>query len=105
MTQFKSLAIPAIAFATAMAVSTPVSAGKIENACNASDRRASSRSLCSCIQSVADQLLTRREQSTAAKFFKDPHQAQEIRQSDNSRDEKFWVRYKQFGSVASRRCS
>ncbi|MEM1129236.1 MAG: hypothetical protein AAGH83_01810 [Pseudomonadota bacterium] len=83
----------------------PVVAGPIERACNQSDRRAASRSLCNCIGHVADQLLTRGEQRQAAKFFNDPHRAQETRMSDRQSDEVFWQRYKQFGSIATQRCS
>lgn len=87
-----------------LATLAPVHAGSIENACISSGRRAANHSTCSCIQRVADQLLTGSEQRLAATFFKDPHKAQEVRQSDSTSDEKFWRRYKQFGSVASSSC-
>ena len=81
-----------------------VEASTIRNACMGSDRRAATASLCSCIQSVADQILTAQDQRTAAKFFKDPHAAQEIRQSDRARDEAFWQRYRAFGDTARKVC-
>ncbi|OSP55689.1 hypothetical protein BV911_06160 [Pseudoruegeria sp. SK021] len=81
-----------------------VHAGKIENACVDSGRRGATRSVCTCIQSVANRTLTNRDQRIAASFFKDPHRAQEVRQSDRSTDESFWKRYKAFGSVASQSC-
>lgn len=104
MTLFRYLLIAAVVLGTPMVVSTPVEAKQIEKACNASDRR-TSRRLCKCIQGVANQLLTSREQREAAGFFKEPHRAQELRTSDNSRDEDFWKRYKQFGALASQRCN
>ncbi len=86
-----SLASPALAF------------GKIERACIKSDRSAS-RSLCKCIQRVANNELTRSDQKLAAKFFKEPHLAQETRQSDSSTKERFWKRYKEFGKQAATSC-
>lgn len=77
--------------------------GKIERACMRSDRQAS-RSQCKCIQRVANNQLTRRDQKLAAKFFQDPHLAQETRQSDSRSKERFWKRYKAFGQAASKAC-
>lgn len=79
-------------------------AGLIEKACNKSDRQAASRSLCGCIQDAADLTLSPRDQKLAATFFKDPHRAQVIRQSDNASHEAFWLRYKSFGSTAEAYC-
>ena len=44
-------------------------------------------------------------QGAAAKFFKDPHMAQEVRQSDRARDEELWRRYKAFGRQAAATCN
>jgi len=84
----------------------PVSAvaGTMSNACMKSDRKAKSRKLCRCLQSVADQNLSRRDQKLAASFFKDPHKAQKTRQSDKHSNEQFWKRYKEFGSVFAASC-
>jgi hypothetical protein len=79
-------------------------AGPIERACIAAGRQAASGRLCRCIQHVADQTLTRADQRFAAKFFGDPHKAQEIRQSENDRHEAFWLRYKEFGISAAALC-
>ena len=76
-----SLALPLIAGAAG--------AGTVERACLRSDRPAS-RALCGCIQQAADVTLSRRDQRLAASFFRDPHQAQVVRQSDRGRDEAFW---------------
>lgn len=77
----------------------------IRKACLKAGRTGATRELCSCIQSVADQRLKRKEQKLAASFFKDPHQAQVIRQSDNHKHEAFWTRYKAFGAAAEDTCS
>jgi hypothetical protein len=82
----------------------PVFAGPMERACNKSERRASNRSLCNCIQQVADFKLSNKDQRLAASFFKDPHKAQAIRQSDSRSHEAFWQRYKDFASVAGASC-
>lgn len=87
-----------------LAASMP-QAGPISSACIRSDRDAASRRLCNCIQSVANQKLSRTDQKVAASFFKDPHKAQEMRQSDRRGHERFWLRYKAFGQTASATCS
>lgn len=80
-------------------------AGPISNACIQSDRQSASRGLCNCLQHVANGELNRTDQRLAASFFKDPHKAQEIRQSDRRSHEKFWLRYKDFGETAAALCS
>lgn len=79
-------------------------AGLIETACMKSGRTGG-LALCNCIQQVADITLSRSDQRQAAKFFSDPHQAQEIRQSDHSSHEAFWQRYKNFGATAEAYCA
>lgn len=96
-----------LAFATlavAFTAST-VHAGMIESACLKSSRKGVSRQLCGCIQQAADLTLDRSDQRMAAKFFRDPHQAQEVRQSSSRSHEAFWQRYKEFGSTAEAFCS
>lgn len=83
---------------------TPAAAGPMSSACMKSDRKAKSRKLCRCMQSVANQELTRRDQKLAATFFKDPQKAQDIRQSDRSSHEQFWKRYKAFGATFAASC-
>lgn len=83
----------------------PAQANKIERACMKSDRKAANRQLCGCIQQVADMTLKSRDQSKAAKFFEDPHKAQELRQADGRANEAFWQRYKAFGATAEQFCS
>ncbi|MDY6860576.1 MAG: hypothetical protein SWN98_14685 [Pseudomonadota bacterium] len=79
-------------------------AGAIESACLSSGRKGVSRAMCGCIQDAADLTLNRGDQRLAATFFRDPHKAQEIRQSDNRGHEAFWLRYKAFGTAAETFC-
>lgn len=78
--------------------------GVIDRACRKSDRSAATPQLCSCIQKVANKSLSLVERRKAAKFFSDPHMAQEIRQSDRSSDETLWKKYKAFGERARATC-
>ena len=94
----------AIAVLAAWAATGMAEAGAIERACLSSDRP-KTRSLCGCIQQAADVTLNGRDQRTAARFFADPHRAQEVRQSDRSSHEAFWQRYQRFGATAEAYCS
>lgn len=96
---------PIAAIVALLVCTNPLTAGVIERACNKMDRKAATRSTCSCVQQVADQKLSYTDQRKAAKFFKDPHLAQETRQSDNAATERFWLRYKAFGTSAGQICS
>lgn len=78
--------------------------GPMQTACLRADRRAADRQLCGCVQAVANASLSRSDQSRAVKFFKDPHNAQETRQSDRASDEAFWKRYRSFVERAERTC-
>ncbi|MFU8863809.1 MAG: hypothetical protein ACNA7O_07830 [Rhodobacterales bacterium] len=80
-------------------------AGPIDRACMASDRKARSLRLCTCIQQVADRTLSRSDQRMAARFFRDPQRAQDIRQSDNQSHAVFWRKYRAFGETAAATCS
>ncbi|MEL6168249.1 MAG: hypothetical protein AAFR35_06135 [Pseudomonadota bacterium] len=79
-------------------------AGAIERACLGSDRAAGNRALCDCIQDAANLTLSGTDQQLAASFFKDPHRAQEIRQSSRRTHEVFWERYVEFGAMAETFC-
>lgn len=82
----------------------PFANGPIQRACMNSDRKARSRELCGCIQAVADQTLSGGEQSRAVSFYRDPHSAQETRQSDLPADEAFWKTYTNYANTAQRIC-
>ncbi|WP_246253545.1 hypothetical protein [Sulfitobacter maritimus] len=79
--------------------------GPIQKACLADGRRGASQARCGCVQAVADQTLSWSEQRTGVKVFRDPHRLQEMRQSDNARDNAFWSTWKAFGQSAAAACS
>ena len=83
----------------------PAQADIVERACNLSDRRAATRSLCRCIDQVAQQRLTLADRKMVVRFFKDPDMAQKIRMSDRRSHEDFWERYVAFSQTASAICS
>jgi hypothetical protein len=93
--------------ATAALILTPlmVEAGPISRACMASDGKGRSAQVCGCIQQVANRTLDRSDQRLAAKIFKKPQMAQDIRMSDSRQHEVFWKKYKAFGTTASATCS
>ena len=94
------------ALAAAAAPTPPAQAasGEISRACRISDRPAATPRLCRCIQRVANETLNRSERRKAARFFSDPHRAQEIKMSNRGSDERFWKRYKAFGELAQAIC-
>lgn len=100
----KLLTLALLGALAAPVLTAPAEAGVMSRACMVSDRKAKSRNLCNCVQRVANAELSRSNQRLAAKFFKDPHKAQEIRQSDNPLYEKFWKKYKIFGAKVGRDC-
>jgi hypothetical protein len=85
-------------------VPSVASARAIETACLRSDRAGATRPLCACVQQVANQHLTRADQRQAARFFRDPDRAQEVRVSRADRDRAFWQRYRAFADAAEARC-
>ena len=89
--------------AAAMLPALPATAGPVERACLRSDRQVNP-ALCDCIQRIADRTLTRRDQRQAARFFRDPQRAQDVRMSTRAADDAFWDRYTAFGSAAARAC-
>ena len=101
---FRLALVACLCISSTLATVPTADAGTIERACRSSDRGAAQASLCGCIQKVAELRLTRSEQRTVAKWFADPHRAQEVRQSSSRSDERLWKRYKTFGSDAERIC-
>lgn len=93
-----------LAAVTLPAVPHMAEAGPMKRACLKSDRKAASRRMCRCMQQVADRELRSSDQKLAASFFKDPHKAQEIRQSDRLSHERFWKRYKEFSTTFAATC-
>lgn len=98
------LTVIAVALA-AMTAPSVVMAGPIESACLQTGRQAATRQMCRCIDRVAERTLTRSEQRRAARFFRDPDLAQEVRMSRSRADNEFWQRYRAFGDAAERTCA
>lgn len=103
MKKFVNKSLMAVAALVCMA--SFAAAGPIEGACVKSARNAANRSLCSCIQQVADITLNDSDQNLVASFFKDPNKAEKVRMSDSKRDDAFWDRYKTFGQQAQLSCA
>ncbi|MBR2657051.1 arginine transporter [Yoonia sp.] len=78
--------------------------GDVSKACMSAGRTAASPQLCSCVQQVANQSLSNRDQARAAAFFADPQRAQDTRQSSNPNDREFWGRYRAFTDLATQVC-
>lgn len=100
--------LTALLCAGALALSTPsvslAANGVIKRACVASDRAAATPKLCSCIQRVANDALSRSDRRTVAKWFADPHMAQELKMSQTDRDDALWERYQAFGQLVQAVC-
>ena len=78
--------------------------GDIGRACMSGGREAANSSLCSCIQTAANQSLNAADQRRAADFFGDPQEAEDARSSDTTRDDAFWARYRTFVDRARAQC-
>lgn len=92
------------ALTLALTLPEAASANTLRRACETGERPGG-RQLCRCIQNVADQTLSGREQRQAAQFFSDPQRAQDVRMSKRTADNHFWDRYKRFAGIAERSCS
>lgn len=79
--------------------------GPVQVACLKQGRKAASRARCGCIQAVADMELSAAYQRRGASYFSNPHKLQEVRQSGNSNNERFWSAWKAFGQRAESLCS
>jgi hypothetical protein len=97
--------LSATALALALLAPAAAIAGPIENACNRSDRPSANRALCRCIDTVAGRMLTRSEQRRAARFFRNPDEAQRVRMSRAPGDSEFWARYRAWGQAAESSCN
>lgn len=87
------------------ALSTSATAGNaIAKACMSSPRGAAAPALCGCIQSVADTMLSAREQALGAQILIEPHKSQEIRASAKASDNAFWDKWRRFGAAAGQTC-
>ena len=79
--------------------------GPIYSACKSSGRKQASRQRCGCVQAVANTSLSSDEQRRGAAFFSDPQRAQNTRQSDSSRDERFWKKWRAYSDRAAQMCT
>lgn len=98
---------PVLLFAASLALAAPAPAlagSEIARACRATDRPAATRALCSCLQGVADTMLTRAERRRVAHLLGAPHLSQEVRASDKPADARFWTRYRAYGEAAHEAC-
>ncbi len=86
--------------------SAPIAqAGTLERACLKAGRDGASRVFCGCIDDIARPIFSRSEMRRIAKFFKEPHLSQELRQSSRRSDERLWGRYKLWGTAVENQCS
>ena len=85
----------------------PSPRGAVER--GARPKRSTERALENCgvggAGDAARATLSYREQRQAARLFDDPDEAEDLRMSDNRRDEAFWERYQAFGETAQAMCS
>lgn len=79
--------------------------GPIQRACQSQGRKAATAQRCGCVQAVANQALSPADQRRGVKFFRDPHKAQEVRQSSSASNERFWRDWKAFGDRAEQLCA
>lgn len=94
----------ALAFALLCLSAWTAQAARIHDACLESARSNADAALCTCLQTVADPILSDKDQKLAASFFAEPHKSQVIRMSDRRYHDAFWDRYKDFGQKAVRAC-
>ncbi|PJE28922.1 hypothetical protein SAMN06297129_1221 [Pseudooceanicola antarcticus] len=104
MTISTRAALAAAAFAL-LTIPGGAQADTIRKACLKSPNGAASYQLCGCIQGVADLVLSSRDQRTAAKLFRSPDKAQDMKMSASRSDERFWEKYSYFGSIAQEQCA
>ena len=67
-------------------------------------RQAATRAMCNCIGRVADSTLSWSDQRRAAKFFRSPEKAQEMKANDSRSAEACWERYSAFCARAEAFC-
>ncbi len=89
---------------TTLAACGPRVSGEVAQACVASDRRAANSTLCSCVQSVASQTLSRSDQARLVTFFENPETANDIKINDSRSADAFWERYRAFTRQAEQSC-
>jgi hypothetical protein len=84
---------------------TLYASGPIASACRAAGRKEASRARCGCVQAVANRSLSSSEQLRGMPFFNNPQRVQDLRKSDTASNKRFWRKWKEFGTQASRMCT
>ena len=84
---------------------TLYASGPIASACRAAGRKEASRARCGCVQAVANRSLSSSEQQRGVPFFNNPQRSQDVRQSGNASNERFWKKWKTFSTQAGRMCT
>jgi hypothetical protein len=67
-------------------------------------RKAASQKRCGCVQAVGDQTLSSGDEKRGVSLWNDPGRLQEIRQSDNPGNERFWKAWSDFAKQAASTC-
>lgn len=91
--------------AAAVPAPLPFARGSIFSVCISDGRKAASQKRCGCVQAVADKTLSDADERRGVSLWNDPGRLQEIRQSDNPGNERFWKAWSGFGDEATRVCS
>ncbi|MEP2640821.1 hypothetical protein [Roseobacter sp.] len=82
----------------------PFASGPIGAACLAHQRKGATRARCGCVQAAANQTLSAEQQQRSVRFFSEPGQLQDVRQSSAPGNERFWDAWKQFADRATLLC-
>lgn len=78
--------------------------GLIETSCLRGGRPTADRTLCGCLQRVADAVLPQADQRRGAGFFSEPDKSQEAMMSGSAADKAFWARWELFAATAVKHC-
>ena len=78
--------------------------GAYGEACMGASRPGANAALCSCVQQVANRMLSASDQRLAATFFEDEERANAMMINDSPAADAFWVRYRAFTDQAERSC-
>lgn len=84
--------------------SVQFASGPIGTACLVHRRPGATRERCGCIQAAANQTLSQSQQQRSVRFFSEPGQLQDVRQSDNAGNRAFWEAWKRFAETAETFC-
>lgn len=80
------------------------SSGPIGAACLANGRASSTPGRCGCVQAAADLTLNASQQKRSVAYFNDPEELEELKRSQDARDERFWDLWMNFSDTAEAIC-